>query len=396
MAFIVATGIECSAPTIAGGQRRDELILTGHRDRVEEDLDLVVALGITHLRYGIPFHLVARDPARLDWSWTDRAMTALMERPIEPIVDLLHFAVPDDLWGIGDPRLPDRYGAYVRAFVERYPWVRWYTPVNEPFITALFSAYNGWWNERRTGAESFVAALANAVECAIRGSEIIRESRPDAVFLQSDACESFRPAEPAATRLATHLTERAYLGFDLTYGRRPSPRMTGWLLANGLGGERLDWFLEHGSADGAIAGLDYYPMNERLVSVTGEERPARRRGFAAIARRFHERYGVPLMLAETNTTSELAPDWLRETWNDTVALVDAGIPVAGYCWYSLTDQVDWDSCLREANDTVNSFGLVDLDRRRRPVSYLYENLARATARLGRPAAVAVDADPAAA
>ena len=38
-----------------------------------------------------------------------------------------------------------------RAFVERYPWVRWYTPVNEPLITAMFSGHNGWWNERGRG-----------------------------------------------------------------------------------------------------------------------------------------------------------------------------------------------------------------------------------------------------
>ena len=62
MSFVVATGIECSAPTIYGGLRRDELRLTGHWDRVEQDLDLVVAMGISHLRYGVPFHVVAADP----------------------------------------------------------------------------------------------------------------------------------------------------------------------------------------------------------------------------------------------------------------------------------------------------------------------------------------------
>jgi beta-glucosidase/6-phospho-beta-glucosidase/beta-galactosidase len=396
MPFVVATGIECSAPTIAGGIRRDELVLTGHRDRVEEDLDLVAGMGITHLRYGVPFHLVTADPDRLDWSWTDRAMAALRDRPIEPIVDLLHFGVPDDLWGIGDPALVERYAAYVRAFVERYPWVRWYTPVNEPFITANLSAGVGWWNERRSDDRSFVAALANVVVCAIVGTEIIREHRPDAIFLQSDACEAFRPATPAANAIAKFRTERGFLGFDLTYGRRPGPRMTRWLAANGLGEDRLAWFLEHGSAESAIVGLDYYPANERIVDVDGEERLDQRRGFGAIARRFHERYGVPVMLAETNTTSDLASDWLRETWNETVSLVEDGVPVAGYCWYSLTDQVDWDTSLREPNGTVNSLGLVDLDRRRRPVSFLYEELARETVRLGRPASLEIDADPAAA
>jgi beta-glucosidase/6-phospho-beta-glucosidase/beta-galactosidase len=385
MSFVVATGIECSSPRIAGGLRRDELLLTDHWNRVEEDLDLVVGFGITHLRYGIPFHVVAADPRSLDWTWTDRAMAAIRDRPIEPIVDLLHFGVPDDLVGIGDPRLPERYSAYVRAFVERYPWVRWYTPVNEPLITALFSASKGFWNELRTDDRSFVAALANTVTCAIRGTEIVREARPDAVFLQSDACEAFTPANPRSLpswAAARHLTERGFLGFDLTYGRRPSASMIRWLIANGLSEAQLEWFVAHGSDANAIVGLDYYAGNERRVSSTGEETDGAAHGVGALARRFHERYGRPVMLAETNRVSESATDWLRETWNDLVEAARSGVPVVGYCWYSLTDQVDWDSCLAQANDRVNSLGLVDLDRRPRPVAELYEALARATAATG--------------
>ncbi|WP_246696500.1 hypothetical protein [Mesorhizobium sp. SARCC-RB16n] len=36
-----------------------------------------------------------------------------------------------------------------------------------------------------------------------------------------------------------------------------------------------------------------------------------------------------------------------------------GIPVVDFTWYSLTDQVDWDSALRENNGQVNAVGLYD-------------------------------------
>src|SRR3954447_19735840 len=193
-AFIVATGIECSAPVIAGGLRRDELRLTGHWERYREDLALVRELGIRYLRYGIPFHVVAREPGVLDWSWTDDAMEAIAEAGIEPIADLLHFGVPEDLTGITDPRLQSRFLTYVEAFVDRYPWVRWYTPVNEPFITAQFSTLQGWWNERLTDEGAFALAIDRLVGLDLRAVEIIRAARPDAVILQSDACESYRPA----------------------------------------------------------------------------------------------------------------------------------------------------------------------------------------------------------
>ena len=388
--FVVATGIECSAPVIAGGLRRDELRLTGHWDRVEEDLDLVLALGITHLRYGIPFHVVAADAAELDWAWTDRAMAAIRERPIEPIVDLVHFGVPDDLTGFGDPRLPDRFVTYATAFTDRYPWVRWYTPVNEPLITALLSAKRGWWNERATDDRSFVRALDNVATCAVEGMRILRERRTDAVFLQSEACEAFAPldaSDPTHVAHAAHLNALRFIAFDLSYGRPVDARSAGWLDTNGLGRDRLDWFESNGSDAGAIVGLDYYPGNERLVDGERETPAPEPRGFAAVAREYHEHYGLPIWLAETNTTDDRAIAWFTELWNDTVRLYDDGVPVEGFCWYSLTDQVDWDTALREPNDRLNPLGLVDLDRRRRRLAEPYEAVARAVLRDARPSPI---------
>jgi beta-glucosidase len=52
----------------------------------------------------------------------------------------------------------------------------------------------------------------------------------------------------------------------------------------------------------------------------------------------------------------------------------AGIPVVGFTWYSLTDQVDWDTALREDNGHVNPLGLYDLDRNIRAVGKAYKQL----------------------
>lgn len=382
MEFIVATGIECSAPKIAGGIRRDQLELTGHRERFAEDFAILADMGITHLRYGVPFHLVARNDRELDWTWTDAALMALREQHLEPIIDLLHFGVPDGLTGFGDPALPARFVSYAAAFADRYPWVRWYTPVNEPFITALFSARNGWWNEMATTNRSFVRALDNTVTCAIEGMRVIRQRRSDAIFLQSDACMGYRaldPANPRSQQWATFLQERSWLGFDLTYGRRVSSRMRTWLRGSGMSPERLRWLESNGNDDNCIVGLDYYEGNERLVAEDGAATTADRLGFGVLAREVHARYGLPVMLAETNNASDRAVEWLTEVWNDSIELAEEGLAFRGFCWYSLTDQVDWDTCMREANDRINSFGLVDLSRRRRPVGDVYAELAKSGA-----------------
>jgi beta-glucosidase/6-phospho-beta-glucosidase/beta-galactosidase len=376
--FVVATGIECSAPLIAGGVRQDELVKTGHRERYAEDIALVAASGVRFLRYGIPFHVVARDPQQLDWTWTDRALAAVREAGIEPIADLVHFGVPDDLTGFGDPRLPERFVAYAAAFAERYPWVRWYTPVNEPMISATFSAQLGWWNERAADDRSFVAAIDRVSTCAAAGMAAIRERRPDAIFIQSDACETWQPASSSALEQAAFLKERRFVTWDLAYGRRPAAPVVDWLTANGLGEERLAWFEEQGSSDGCIVGHDYYAGNEWIVEDRGRVRQARpdeRAGYAVAAREYHDHFGLPFMLSETNWDGEAAPAWLARTWNDALQLRLEGLPIRGYTWYGFVDHVDWDSCLRENAGRANACGLVDLDRRPHPVGSLFARLA---------------------
>ena len=55
-------------------------------------------------------------------------------------------------------------------------------------------------------------------------------------------------------------------------------------------------------------------------------------------------------------------------------LRNVGIPTVGFSWYSLTDQVDWDTALREQNGNVNPLGLYDLDRNIRNVGTAYKQL----------------------
>ena len=50
------------------------------------------------------------------------------------------------------------------------------------------------------------------------------------------------------------------------------------------------------------------------------------------------------------------------------------MPVLGFTWYSLTDQVDWHVSLRERIGHVNPRGLYDLDRNPRAVGRAYRKL----------------------
>jgi len=206
----------------------------------------------------------------------------------------------------------------------------------------------------------------------------IRRRRSDAIFVQSDACETWQPTAVGAMERATFLRERRFVAWDLAYGRRPAEPVARWLADNGLDEDRLTWFEAVGSDDGCVVGHDYYAGNEWMVEPGGRVRAAHedeRQGYAAAAREYHRHFDLPFMLSETNWEGDAAPSWLARTWNDALQLRLEGLPIRGYTWYGFVDHVDWDSCLRDVAGRHNACGLVDLDRVAHPVGRLYARMA---------------------
>jgi beta-glucosidase len=92
----------------------------------------------------------------------------------------------------------------------------------------------------------------------------------------------------------------------------------------------------------------------------------------------YQRYKIPVMHTETNFTQgpngSEAVDWLWKEWANVLRVRNDGIPIVGFTWYSLTDQVDWDTALREKNLRLNPLGLYDLNRELRPVGKAFQKL----------------------
>ena len=101
-------------------------------------------------------------------------------------------------------------------------------------------------------------------------------------------------------------------------------------------------------------------------------------GYSEITRQYYNRYRLPVMHTETNLWEgphgDEAVKWLWKEWANVLRLRNVGIPTVGFTWYSLTDQVDWDTALREQNGNVNPLGLFDLDRKIRNVGKAYKQL----------------------
>ncbi len=379
-AFIFATGIENSYPTIQNGRVRvDEMEKCGHYERWHEDFDCTEQIGIRFLRYGPPLHRTHLGPGRYDWSFADETFRDLRRRGIMPIVDLCHFGVPDWIGNFQNPDFPELFAEYASAFAWRFPWVQLYTPVNEMYVCAMFSARYGWWNEQLSDDRAFVTALKHIVKANILAMHAILAVRPDALFVQSESSEYFHAENPAAIKPAEILNAERFLSLDLNYGLRVNSEMYEFLTDNGMTRGEYHFFLENHVKHHCIMGNDYYVTNEHRVSPDGNTRAAGEVfGYCEITRQYYERYLLPVMHTETNTwqgpKGDEAVDWLWKEWANVLRLRNSGVPVVGFTWYSLTDQVDWDSALRENKGVLNPLGLFDLDRKIRPVGEAYRQI----------------------
>jgi len=380
--FMFATGIECSYPVIdvdGRPHRRDQMAECDHYARWREDFELTLATGCRHLRYGPPYYQMHLGPGRYDWSFTDEVLPAMRAMGIVPIIDLCHFGVPD--W-IGDFQNGDwaaHFAEFARAFAQRYPWVRLYTPVNEMYITAEFSGYYGWWNERLTTHEGFVGALKNVTRACLDAMLAILQVRPDALFILCESSEHTHANSPQLAPQAEMYNERRFLTLDLICGHRVSAGMYTYMRDHGMEEQEYQYFLGQDLREHFIIGHDYYATNEHLL-VDDEIRTGSGEifGYYTVARLYHERYRLPVMHTETNLnegeTGNESADWLWKTWANIQQLRLDGIPICGMTWYSLTDQIDWDVALRELNQRINPLGLYDLDRNIRAVGKAYRKL----------------------
>jgi beta-glucosidase/6-phospho-beta-glucosidase/beta-galactosidase len=375
--FMFATGIECSYPTIDHGKvRRDQLEECGHYDRWQDDLRLVQQLGLRVLRYGLPSYRMHLGPDRYDWSFADEVMAGMRRLGIIPILDLLHFGLPDWLGNFQNPELPLHFADFAGAVADRYPWVRYYTPVNEIYVTARMSAKDGIWNEQLTTDQGFVTALKHLVAASILGTQAIAKRHPNVIIVQSASAEFTHELRAVPSPEVTLKNKLRLLSLDLLYAHPPDADVSVYAFDNGLTREEYDWFMAGEPPGYQIMGNDYYGRNEQILKPDGSTCLAEDvLGWYQITRAYYDRYKKPVMHTETNTfDAEEAPTWLWKQWVNVLRMRSDGVPVLGFTWYSLTDQIDWDVALAEKRGKINPCGLYDLERRPRPVAAAYRQL----------------------
>ena len=343
-----AVGIEDTfVPQVSPGLRPlDEYELTGHYDRWREDLDLAASSGTSMIRYGIPWYRVNPAPGEWDFSWTDPVLDRLLSLKLAPIVDLMHYGCP--LWlerEFANPDYPARVAEYAARFAERYPTLRFYTPMNEPLLNAMYCGEDGRWPPALTGAGGFVTLAKQLTRGIVQTQRAVGETATGPVFVHVEAAFRYRGGPEHAARIGL-LEHRKWLVYDLLFGRvdRDHP-LHAYLAENGFSDEDFAFFREH-PAEPDILGINYYPhMSTTELLPDGKHRSvwSGTEGVEELVRGFYDRYGRPIFWTETSVsgTVEDRLRWLDYSLDLVHRLRSEGLPLVGYTWWPLFSLLDW-------------------------------------------------------
>src|SRR4051812_12675041 len=137
-------GIECTINRVNDAYF-DQLDYAGHYER-DSDIEVLAGLGVKKLRYPLLWerHQPRKNMA-IDWSWTENRLRQIRSHQIEVIAGLVHHGSGPAFTSMIDRNFPQYLADYARQVAEKFPWIEYYTPVNEPLTTARFSGLYGLW-----------------------------------------------------------------------------------------------------------------------------------------------------------------------------------------------------------------------------------------------------------
>jgi beta-glucosidase/6-phospho-beta-glucosidase/beta-galactosidase len=395
-AFLWTTGIEdtfITAPHPRTGRTLDEYELTAHYHRWAEDLSLMSSLGVRAARYGVPWHRIQPEERRWDWSFVDQTLERMLDLGIDPQVDLVHYGLPAWIEGaFAHPRYPTFVADYASRIAERFrARITWYTPLNEPRITAWYCGRLGWWPPFRRSWRGFVAIMLAICRGVVETARALKRIDPEIVCYHVDATDVFATDDPQLSSEAELRQEIVFLALDLISGRvNERHSLWTWLLKHGANAAELESF-RRDPVELRVIGLNLYPMFtlKRLM----RDRKGRfriRMPYASgelitrLGRMYHQRYGCPLMISETASIGTVARRraWLDQSIAAIAQLRKEGVPVVGYTWWPMFALVTW--AYRQGHRPIAAhlaqMGLWDLDEKldRIPTSLVetYRQLAR--------------------
>jgi len=264
-------GIESTINRV-GDEYLDQSIYSGHYNR-DNDVELIASLGIKMIRYPVLWekHQPEKDTV-IDWSFVERNLLRLKELQVEPIAGLVHHGSGPKFVNFFDGSFEQGVADYAKQVARKFPWLEYYTPINEPLTTARFCGLYGHWYPHKSSAYCFYKILLSECKATVMAMQAIREINPDAKLIQTEDLGKVY-STPLLKYQADFENERRWLSYELITGTLTrEKRMWSFLTGLGIQEEELNYFLEH-NCKPHIAGFNYYITSERYLDENLQKYP---------------------------------------------------------------------------------------------------------------------------
>jgi dTDP-4-dehydrorhamnose reductase len=201
-----------------GNTYRDQLEYAGHYLRTN-DIDKFSELGISKLRYPILWERhVTKAGQDIDWTWAEHQLERMRKNNITPIVGLVHHGSGPLFTNLLDDDFPSKLADYAEQVATKFPWLEFYTPINEPLTTARFSGLYGLWYPHQQNELSFIKMLLNQVKGIVLCMKAIRSINPQAKLVQTEDLAKTH-ATVKLQYQARFENKRRWLTYDLLCGK---------------------------------------------------------------------------------------------------------------------------------------------------------------------------------
>jgi dTDP-4-dehydrorhamnose reductase len=370
-------GIECSFNRVKD-QYMDQLQYGGHYDRVLEDVEAIAALGIRTVRYPLIWERLHPSPgSHIDWNAVATPLNALRKRGVVPIAGLVHHGSGPRHADLLSDRFAPALAEFAGAVAEAFPWIEYYTPVNEPLTTARFSCLYGLWFPHRRSDRAFARAFINEMKGVVLSMKEIRRINPGAKLVQTeDLAKIYSTAR--LKYQADFENHRRWLSWDILCGKvtRYHP-LWEYFVACGILPDALQFFVDN-PCPPDIIGVDYYATSERYLDEALDKYPAHTHGsnhferYADVeafrVRHSHpcgikqllketwERYHLPIAVTEVHINCDFDNQirWFGEIRDTCVALINKGVDIRSVTAWALFGSYGWNALLTKANGDYES------------------------------------------
>lgn len=359
-------GVECTINRI-NNSFRDQLDEAGHYVR-EHDIEQFALLGIKKIRYPILWeaHQKISPDEQIDWSRSTDVLNKIRSLEIIPIAGLLHHGSGPVFTDLSDKIFPELLAGYAAKVAKQFPWLKYYTPVNEPLTTARFSGLYGLWYPHLKNDHAFATIFLNQLKGIVLSMRAIREINPNAKLVQTEDLAKTHSI-PSLQYQADFENNRRWLTYDFLCGKVNEQHPLWQFFKNaGITEEELHFFTEN-KCPPDIAGFNYYITSERYLHKSsshkfingsaGNEfekyhdteavRLKKISGLKVLLKEAWKRYHLPLALTEVHMscTREEQLRWWNEAWIICTELKEEKIDIVGITAWSLLGAMDWSSLL---------------------------------------------------